>query len=209
MKIMCNAYNHDDLCRCGFGGPGHLGSGGGGGFGRLPGDIKLEAGRVFSYSNSLSYLYPNAKCPNCYKPVYFLKLSNGGRVFFDEIGPPWPKHPCTDYNYLKTSDNDLYLKIIIIEESKHKKKLRDFKWSIGYIKRIIKARILLRIETIEPRLESNVWIKYNEEIKKIYENENLILLTQRNGKKINLYWFDLKKNISNEIECDVINNIYQ
>lgn len=49
-----------------------------------------------------------------------------------------------------------------IDETKHKKKLTDFKWSIGYIKRIIEERILLRIETIEPRLESNVWIKYNE-----------------------------------------------
>jgi hypothetical protein len=205
---MCNAFNHDKSCRCGFGGPDHLG-GGGGGSEKLRGDIRLEAGRVFSYSNALSYLYPNAKCPNCQAPVYFLKLSNGGRVFFDEIGPPWPKHPCTDYNYLKTSDNDLYLKIMIIDESKHKKKLIDFKWSIGYIKRIIEERILLRIETIEPRLESNVWIKYNEEIKKIYKTDNLILLIERNGKKIKLFWFDLKESISKEIECEVINNVYQ
>jgi hypothetical protein len=28
--------------------------------------------------------------------VYFFQATNGGRVFFDELGPPWPKHPCTD-----------------------------------------------------------------------------------------------------------------
>jgi hypothetical protein len=28
--------------------------------------------------------------------VYFYANEHGSRVYFDEIGPPWPKHPCTD-----------------------------------------------------------------------------------------------------------------
>ncbi|MCG7932633.1 MAG: hypothetical protein N0E44_21680 [Candidatus Thiodiazotropha lotti] len=28
--------------------------------------------------------------------MFFYQSPNGGRVFFDELGPPWPKHPCTD-----------------------------------------------------------------------------------------------------------------
>lgn len=28
--------------------------------------------------------------------MYFFTLDNNGRVYFDEIGAPWPKHPCTD-----------------------------------------------------------------------------------------------------------------
>jgi hypothetical protein len=28
--------------------------------------------------------------------VFFYQNSFGSRVFFDELGPPWPKHPCTD-----------------------------------------------------------------------------------------------------------------
>jgi hypothetical protein len=28
--------------------------------------------------------------------VFFYQSPTGGRVFFDELGPPWPKHPCTD-----------------------------------------------------------------------------------------------------------------
>lgn len=41
---MCNAKHHDSSCRCGFGGPDHLG--GGGGYERLSGDIRLETERV-------------------------------------------------------------------------------------------------------------------------------------------------------------------
>lgn len=42
------------------------------------------------------YLQGNARCPICSASVYFFTLENNGRVYFDEIGPPWPKHPCTD-----------------------------------------------------------------------------------------------------------------
>jgi hypothetical protein len=35
-------------------------------------------------------------CPVCEKPVFFYQNHSGSRVYFDELGPPWPKHPCTD-----------------------------------------------------------------------------------------------------------------
>ena len=37
---------------------------------------------------------PNATCPVCRAAVYFYKNEAGSRVYFDEMGPPWPKHPC-------------------------------------------------------------------------------------------------------------------
>lgn len=43
-----------------------------------------------------SYTNPNARCPECRACVFFYQSPNGGRVFFDALGPPWPKHPCTD-----------------------------------------------------------------------------------------------------------------
>jgi hypothetical protein len=43
----------------------------------------------------ISFVNPNALCPVCREPVFFYQSPNGGRVFFDELGPPWPKHPCT------------------------------------------------------------------------------------------------------------------
>ena len=42
-----------------------------------------------------SYTIPNARCPVCGDSVFFYQSLYGGRVFFDSLGPPWPKHPCT------------------------------------------------------------------------------------------------------------------
>ncbi|WP_226699437.1 hypothetical protein [Qipengyuania gaetbuli] len=43
-----------------------------------------------------SLTVPNAKCPVCGDQVFFYWNDKGSRVFFDDLGPPWPKHPCTD-----------------------------------------------------------------------------------------------------------------
>ena len=47
-------------------------------------------------SESARYLIPNATCPVCGAEVFFFQNEHGSRVFFDELGTPWPKHPCTD-----------------------------------------------------------------------------------------------------------------
>lgn len=46
--------------------------------------------------HSIHWARPNAACPVCGQLVYFYANESGSRVYFDEIGPPWPKHPCTD-----------------------------------------------------------------------------------------------------------------
>lgn len=43
-----------------------------------------------------SFTIPNATCPVCGASVFFYQNESGSRVFFDDLGPPWPKHPCTD-----------------------------------------------------------------------------------------------------------------
>ena len=48
------------------------------------------------YKTIRSFVTPNAKCPVCGQAVWFYRSPYDGKVFFDEIGPPWPKHPCTD-----------------------------------------------------------------------------------------------------------------
>jgi hypothetical protein len=90
---MCNAWNHTPDCICGWGGTGHLGR-------RVLGaDANDRAG--FWWVPPItrtreSYVIPNAACPVCGALVFFYQSPSGGRVFFDELGPPWPKHPCTN-----------------------------------------------------------------------------------------------------------------
>ena len=89
---MCNAWNHPASCTCGFGGEGHTG--------RAP--ARLGSYRFRGVPRILpayeSYVNPNAKCPVCRAAVFFYQSPDGGRVFFDELGPPWPEHPCTDWS---------------------------------------------------------------------------------------------------------------
>jgi len=81
-------YNHPDDCPCGW--------------------CVKDGSRTSSYSSRplpvridvfTSYVNPHARCPVCGEPVYFYQSPYGGRVYFDDLGPPWPKHPCTISEY--------------------------------------------------------------------------------------------------------------
>ncbi|CUH48215.1 hypothetical protein RUA4292_02393 [Ruegeria atlantica] len=56
--------------------------------------LTLKGYGATSYSRC--FVNPNASCPVCGQPVYFYANEHGSRVFFDELGKPWTKHPCTD-----------------------------------------------------------------------------------------------------------------
>ncbi|HIF9450616.1 TPA: hypothetical protein ACX6SQ_003259 [Photobacterium damselae] len=43
-----------------------------------------------------AYTIPNAQCPVCGALVFYYEHINGSKVYFEELGPPWPKHPCTN-----------------------------------------------------------------------------------------------------------------
>lgn len=62
-------------------------------FRRLPAPTGREWANDPSHD---TYTIPNARCPVCGDSVFFYQSPFGGRVFFDELGPPWPKHGCTD-----------------------------------------------------------------------------------------------------------------
>ena len=58
--------------------------------------IKKPAGYSHkTYQTTESFTIPNSKCSVCHASVYYYEHPNGSRVFFDELGPPWPVHPCT------------------------------------------------------------------------------------------------------------------
>ena len=101
---MCNANNHPDDCVCGWGGVWYGSTGGGPTLDddswlfKSVGDRSRREGRQTGTWSDLSFglVDFNSTCPVCGAAVYFYESPYGGRVFFDELGPPWPTHPCTD-----------------------------------------------------------------------------------------------------------------
>ena len=79
----CNAWNHspDCDCDCGWGGTFHGHSAG------------LSQALAWPLASG-GWVNPNARCPVCNAAVFFYKSPSGGRVYFDALGAPWPKHPC-------------------------------------------------------------------------------------------------------------------
>jgi len=47
-----------------------------------------------AYATEQAFVNPNAVCGQCGASVYYYEHPNGARVLFDQLGPPWPKHPC-------------------------------------------------------------------------------------------------------------------
>lgn len=90
--MSCNAWNHHPSCNCGWGG-----DTGGGGWSYFVRPAPIVSRFTTARPTvRLSVTIPNARCPVCGADVYFYESPYGGRVFFDELGPPWTKHPCTD-----------------------------------------------------------------------------------------------------------------
>lgn len=80
---MCNALNHAKNCNCGWGGKGYSKT------------ANLESSRIPLIGKSIeSYTIPNCSCSVCGALIFFYRSKNRGAVFFDELGPPWPKHGC-------------------------------------------------------------------------------------------------------------------
>jgi len=89
---MCNAWNHPLSCTCGWGGEGHTG--------RRNAFAGFDSWVPPLQPSYESFTKPNASCPLCGESVFFYQSPEGGRVFFDDLGPPWPKHPCTNNSSL-------------------------------------------------------------------------------------------------------------
>lgn len=92
---MCNSWNHRPNCTCGWGGSGHSGRRNIGRHNNQPSPPSFYWVPPIHQSYE-SFVNPNAACPVCNERVFFYQAPDGGKVFFDSLGPPWPKHPCTD-----------------------------------------------------------------------------------------------------------------
>src|SRR5437867_9011938 len=95
-REMCNAYNHPPGCTCGWGGDGHAGQSYGGGSWSRASHLTSTH---YSYGATREWRQRDftrpSHCPECGADVFFIR-HNGGSVWVDELGWPWPKHACFD-----------------------------------------------------------------------------------------------------------------
>ena len=112
-------------------------SGYGGGGGWVERETEHGQRFVFGWVEYPSYVNPNAKCPVCGADVYFYQSPYGGRVFFDELGPPWPKHPCT------SSDDSLIRRTV-----------RDYNFEQLFPKSDLHPETSPQLEKAEPSIDS-------------------------------------------------------
>jgi hypothetical protein len=99
---MCNAFNHPRHCMCGWGSDELMGYSNSYG----PG-LELEfigLARTYMSRGAGSHLRPNYQCKCCGQKVYFFQSKNGGKVLFEALGKPWPKHECLVMTYLRKKE---------------------------------------------------------------------------------------------------------
>jgi hypothetical protein len=77
-------YGHSSDCTCGWCSGGNRGS-------RSYGPSLPAVGTKSSWK--CDDFCRSTSCPNCKETVYFVRY-NGGSVWFDSLGKPWPKHAC-------------------------------------------------------------------------------------------------------------------
>lgn len=131
--MACNGWNHGPNCDCGWGGQWHgnipYGGGGVAHISRSNPTINQGAAKPLSPRPDFhSFTIPNASCPVCGGSVFFYQNSFGSRVFFDELGPPWPKHPCTDNgNWNRPSQQQIFEPQVA--KPRHRADWRENGWS--------------------------------------------------------------------------------
>lgn len=68
-----------------------------------------------SWCNAVTW---RTKCPSCREPVFFFQCDCGSKIFFDELGIPWPIHNCNTSwgkNLIRTRDSSGGITVEIAE----------------------------------------------------------------------------------------------
>ena len=126
---MCNAWNHPPGCTCGWGGEGS------GGFQYILRPARttqsvLNKWRPYDYNDcSFVSYYSNqsdfcrsTSCRDCGATVYLIH-HNGGYVLVEELGWPWPIHPC--FEHRQKAKKNIYLDCFKSLESYTKETLSE------------------------------------------------------------------------------------
>jgi hypothetical protein len=95
-------YNHYSWCMCGW-----CYKTGSNGYGsrKQPDGLDYQSAKATIVQSGADRTYtacfvvPNAICRFCGRTVFYYENEHGSKVFFDELGWPWPKHSCPGNPY--------------------------------------------------------------------------------------------------------------
>ena len=107
-EIKIPGYNHFPWCLCGW-----CYKTGSNGYSLVGSPVNFDKWsalkKITEYgvdrSWSACFINYNARCPVCGAQVFFYANAAGSRVFFDNVGWPWPKHECTDRSKRRYPDS--------------------------------------------------------------------------------------------------------
>jgi hypothetical protein len=170
-------YNHYPSCTCGwcvnYGRTGTT-------LAHIRDDLPRRDAEAFLKRNSVNsvsgcYLVPNARCPVCSGPVFFYANRFGSRVYFDDVGPPWPKHPCTDNPRVRFAADETPVPIVkrprgrvmeIVENARFLGRLSGAsQWKLMQVEdiHIEDGRTTLRLKSVELDAET-LWVFWLETV---------------------------------------------
>ena len=163
---------------------------------RLP---KFTTSKISSeYFNSTeAYTIPNAQCPVCGALVFYYEHTNGSKVYFEELGPPWPKHPCTDNPRVLSIAPILITKKLNKTEYSRKQDWENKGWKPSTI---LSYKDIIAGIGIPNSVETTIVItETNKRIKCTFKNSNL--------KRLKLNKNSLKKSLIQSLVVDEENAI--
>jgi hypothetical protein len=189
-NFMCNAFQHPNGCTCGWGGDGHLGK-------RINRKLYQRVPLVFDRNLLESYTIPNARCPVCGASVFFYQSENGGRVFFNDLGPPWPKHPCTSNPMngapLPPASNDTSIKLPGWQKNG---------WYPVIVKKLLKNKPFnFQVDRIDTLYTTRLAIIINDHNETALTKNDLIIFAKRKDKEsFQLTVFEINDQLSFEVD---------
>ena len=174
---MCNAYMHPRNCSCGWG----SGKGVGNSRSYLPSHevALLDHANAFYRDHSSLLTIPNYSC-SCGKKVFFFRSRNGGKVLFESLGPPWPKHDCLGLSYdrkkAQIKITEEWMNIGYLSATPAPRSLySSYSGLLNDLSNIDPISISIELKIGEPLLVSDIYLNKNDYLSQSKEIEALIL----------------------------------
>ena len=174
-------HDHTQPCSCCFCAGGNGGGQGG------------STRTYYLWEHSNEDFTRESTCPHCSESVFFVR-HNGGSVWFDHLGPPWPKHGC-----FYEDGYGSQLRKLLIEKSQVSKVTFGVVLESETIRRGSLCRMAIRCSTVKT-IDTN--FQTSADVSKL--TGQLVIVEYQSNDSISVYFLSQPK--QPEIQNDITNN---